>query len=107
MRSLSCAFGLCMTLSVPSAPAAAEPLEIDSIRRNGALSRHAWQPAFATATIGGMNVRAGVAIGLRGHVRDNLDRRFAPAVSVDLQGGRSLSLLPARGGAMLVWQAQR
>ena len=88
-------------------PASAGPFGIDALERNGALSRHVWEPAFAQVDVGGTKVAAGLAIGLRGPVRDQLDRRIAPALTVDLNRSGSLSLLPARDGAMLIWQSSR
>lgn len=105
LRALPAA--LICSLAAPAA-FAAPPIEIDGLQRNGALSRHVWRPDFARAEVGGLRVSAGVAIGLRGAVRDNLDRRVAPALSVELDRGASLSLLAGSGsGAMLVWQAAR
>jgi hypothetical protein len=77
------------------------------LQRNGALSRHVWQPEFAQTDIGGMRLSAGMAIGLRGAVRTNLDRSVSPALVLGTGRGESLSLLPARDGAMLVWQSAR
>lgn len=106
MRCLS-APALSMLLSLAAPAAWAGPIEIEGLERNGALSRRVWKPEFAKAEVGGLKVSAGVAIGLRGAVRANLDRSVAPALSVDLAHRGSLSLLPARDGAMLVWQSAR
>lgn len=96
-----------LVLLLAAAPAWARPFEIESLERNGALSRRVWEPSFAQVQVGGVKLAAGVAIGLRGPVREQLDRRIAPALSMDLNRGGSLSLLPARDGAMLVWQSSR
>ena len=103
-RTAPCLLGTLLVLA--SLPAAAEPwFERDDLRRNGAVSRHLWKPEMASAEWGGHRVSAGVAIGLRGAVRENLGRRVTPALTLELDRRSSLSLLPGNDGAMLVWQA--
>lgn len=87
-------------------PALSAPLEADTEwQRNGAVSRHLWVPGFARLDIAGVQLRPGLALGLRGSVRDNLGRRFAPAFTVDLGQHRSVALLHAGDrGAMIVFQ---
>lgn len=106
MRSLLLSL-VAMSCLLASRPAAAADAADLGLQRNGALSRHVWQPAFAQTEIAGMRVSAGVAIGLRGSVRANLDRSASPALVFDLGRSESLSLLPAHDGAMLVWQTAR
>ena len=77
----------------------------DELQRNGAVSRRLWKPEVASVEWGGMRVSAGVALGLRGPLQDQLGRRHTPALTLDLGGRSSLSLLPGNDGAMLVWQA--
>lgn len=87
-------------------PALATPLETDTEwQRNGAVSRHLWVPGFARLDIAGVQLRPGLALGLRGSVRANLGSRFAPAFTVDLGQHRRVALLHAGGrGAMIVFQ---
>lgn len=106
MRSLYLLAAVTMTCSLPAMPAHAGGSAEWGMQRNGALSRHVWQPEFAQTEIGGMRLSAGVAIGLRGAVKANLDRSVSPALVLGLERGASLSLLPARDGAMLVWQSR-
>lgn len=87
----------------------AEPwLDSDEWQRNGAVSRRLWKPDIASADWGGVRVSAGVALGLRGPLQDQLGRRHTPALTMEFGtefGTRSsLSLLPGNDGAMLVWQ---
>jgi hypothetical protein len=92
-------------LLLAGATAHAEPwFERDDLQRNGAVSRHLWQPEVASAQVAGLRVSAGVAIGLRGAVQSNLGRRYTPALTVHTGQRSSLSLLPGNDGAMLVWQ---
>lgn len=92
-------------LMLAGAAAHAEPwFERDDLHRNGAVSRHLWQPEVASTEVAGLRVSAGVAIGLRGAVQNNLGRRYTPALTVETGLRSSLSLLPGNDGAMLVWQ---
>lgn len=92
-------------LLLAGATAHAEPwFERDDLHRNGAVSRHLWQPDAASVEVAGLRVSAGLAIGLRGATRDNLGRRYTPALTVETGQRSSLSLLPGNDGAMLVWQ---
>ena len=88
-------------------PAAAHPvLDATEIRRNGALSRHVWAPEFARTELNGLRVSAGLALGLRGSIQANLDRRVAPAITVHTGDRSQLSVLWAGSrGAMVVWQS--
>lgn len=77
----------------------------DEFRRNGAVSRHLWAPQAARTEIAGQPVAFGVALGLRGPLRDQLGVRVAPAVHFALDRRSSMALLASgKGGAMLVWQ---
>ena len=89
-------------------PALAAPPESDTDwQRNGAVSRHLWVPAFARLDIAGVQLRPGLALGLRGSVQANLGRRFTPAFTVDLGRQRSVALLHAGDrGAMVVFQVR-
>lgn len=107
MRSLFLLAAVTMTCSLPALAAGPAVSSEPGLQRNGPLSRHVWQPAFAQTDIGGMRLSAGVAIGLRGAVKANLDRSVSPALVLGLGRGESLSLLPAHDGAMLVWQYAR
>lgn len=79
----------------------------DDLRRNGAVSRHVWTPDLATGEVAGLRVSAGLALGLRDTMKAQLGRSVTPALTVQLQGGSSLSLLPgSEGGAMLVLQTR-
>jgi hypothetical protein len=91
---------------LPAAAGAAPWFEGDGLQRNGALSRHVWRPDFATGRAGGVEVSAGIALGLRGHVRANAGRRAAPALTLQWDPRASVSVLPASGGAMFVLQVQ-
>ena len=93
-------------ITAAALPALAAPAFVgDTLRSNGALSRHAWTPAFAQADIAGWPVSAGLVLGLQGSIRTQLDRTVAPGLRVDLQGRSNLTLLAAgRRGTMLVWQ---
>jgi hypothetical protein len=74
-------------------------------QRYGAVSRHLWVPRFARLDIAGIQLRPGLALGLRGSVQANLGRRFAPALTVDLGQQRSVALLHAGDrGTMIVFQ---
>lgn len=88
-----------------AAAAQAEPwLDADDLQRNGAVSRRLWKPDVASAEIGGVRVSAGVALGLRGNLQEQLGRRHTPALTVDWGSRSTVSLLPGNDGAMLVWQ---
>lgn len=95
-----------LALLAGAASAQATPwLDSEDLQRNGAVSRHLWQPEFANAEVGGLHFSAGVAIGLRGAVQASVGRNVAPALMLDLGQRSSLSLLPTgNNGAMLVWQ---
>jgi len=83
----------------------AEPSSDDEFRRNGAVSRHLWAPQATRGELAGMPVSLGLALGLRGPLRDQLGARVAPAVQFELDRHSSMALLASgRGGAMLVWQ---
>lgn len=95
-------------LVVLCVPAAAAPLfGDDDLQRNGAVSRHLWTPDLANGRVANFRVSAGVALGLREHLRNNLGRNVAPAFTLHLGQDSSLSLLPAGNrGAMLVLQTR-
>jgi hypothetical protein len=79
----------------------------DDLQRNGAVSRHLWTPDLANGKVANFRVSAGVALGLRASLRDNLGRNVAPAFTLHLDQGTSVSLLPAGNrGAMLVLQTR-
>ena len=80
-------------------------LDADDLQRNGAVSRRLWKPDVASVQWGGVRLSAGVAFGLRGPLQDQLGRRHTPALTMELSGRSSLSLLPGNDGAMLVWQS--
>ncbi len=105
-RSLRTLAAACLAAVAAGACAAPEggTDEAPVLQRNGAVSRHFWSPGFASGEWGGSRFSAGLAVGLRGPVRDNLGRGVAPALSWQLEGRARLSLL-ARGdrGVMLVW----
>lgn len=96
----------CLAAAAAGATAAPEggAGEAPVLQRNGAVSRHFWSPAFASGEWGGSRFSAGLAVGLRGPVRDNLGGGIAPALTWQLEGRARLSVL-ARGerGVMLVW----
>ncbi len=96
---------LILALGAASAGWCSEASPDDEFRRNGAVSRHLWAPQATRTELGGMPVSQGVALGLRGPLRDQLGVRVAPAVHLSLDRRSSLSLLASgKGGAMLVWQ---
>jgi len=75
-------------------------------QRNGRLSRHLWKPDFASGRAGGVEVSAGVAVGLRGPVHATVGHRVAPALTLQWDRRASVSVLPAGGGAMFVLQVR-
>jgi len=86
----------------------AEPSYDDEFRRNGAVSRHLWAPQAARTEVAGMPVSLGLALGLRGPLRDQLGVSVAPALQFELDRHSNIALLASgRGGAMLVWQRNR
>ena len=87
-------------------PATAAPwFDGEALQRNGGLARHLWEPAFASTQVAGLPFSAGLAVGLRGAVRDQLDTRVAPTLTLQTGARSSVSLLAAGGrGAMLVLQ---
>lgn len=92
-------------LLLGSVAAQAEPwFDKDELQRNGAVSRRLWKPDMASADWGGVRISAGVALGLRGPLQEQLGRRHTPALTLDFGARSSLSLLPGNDGAMLVWQ---
>ncbi len=105
---MRCGFLVPVTAAVlllASVAAQAEPwLDSDELQRNGAVSRRLWKPDIASADWGGVRVSAGVALGLRGPLQDQLGRRHTPALTMEFGARNSLSLLPGNDGAMLVWQ---
>jgi hypothetical protein len=107
-EGMRCAHALTAALLAVAAPASAAPLfGGDDLQRNGALSRHVWTPGLASGEIADVRVSAGIALGLRGGVRDNLGRSVAAAFTLHLPRGSSVSLLPAGDrGAMLVLQTR-
>jgi len=75
--------------------------------RGDRLSRHHWRPDFARGHAGGVELSAGLALGLRSALRAEVGRRAAPAVTMQWNRGAGLSLLPIEsGGALLVLQMQ-
>lgn len=99
---------IAVLLAVACEQASCAPLfGADDLQRNGAVSRHIWTPDFASGEVMNRRVSAGVALGLRGSIQSNLGRSVAPALTMHLQGGSSISLLPAANrGAMLVLQTR-
>jgi hypothetical protein len=97
---------LTLALMAAAGPAlCGEPASDDEFRRNGAVSRHLWAPQATRTELAGVPVSLGVALGLRGHLRDQLGVRVAPAVHFELDRRSSMALLASgKGGAMLVWQ---
>jgi hypothetical protein len=108
MRPVTAARACCLTLALMSAAGPAlcgEPSSDDEFRRNGAVSRHLWAPQATRTELAGVPVSLGVALGLRGQLRDQLGVRVAPAVHFELDRRSSMALLASgKGGAMLVWQ---
>ncbi|MED5617723.1 hypothetical protein [Ideonella sp. BN130291] len=94
-----------MSLVVCSAAASAEPVAGGDFRRNGGVSHRLYVPS-ATDGIAGPSVSAGLALGLRGVVRQQLGRRLAPTLTMGVNDSTSVSLLAAPGkGAMVVLQS--
>jgi len=92
-------------LLLGAAAAQAEPwLDSDDLQRNGAVSRRLWTPESTSVKWGGVRLSAGVALGLRGTLKEQLGRRHTPALTMELGARSSVSLLPGNDGAMLVWQ---
>jgi len=86
-----------------SAPVAAQSLPVGELRHNGELSRRLFVPS-ATASVGSERVSAGLALGLKGPVRQQMGR-VAPAVTIDMSPSSKLSILGAPGkGAMVILQ---
>lgn len=108
MRPATTARSCFLTLALGAASAVGwcgEASPDDEFRRNGAVSRHLWAPQATRTELAGMPVSLGVALGLRGPLRDQLGVRVAPAVHLALDKRSSMSLLASgKGGAMLVWQ---
>lgn len=108
MRPVTATRACLLTLALAGASAGGwcgEASADDEFRRNGAVSRHLWAPQATRTEVGGMPVSLGVALGLRGPLRDQLGVRVAPAVHLSLDRRSSMSLLASgKGGAMLVWQ---
>jgi len=102
------AFALTGLLLAGRPAAAAPPLDVgEELRRNGAISRHFWAPEATTADVAGARVSAGVALGLRGPLRNQLGARLAPSIQFAFDRRSSLSVLASgRGGAAIVWQLQ-
>lgn len=89
-------------LGASAAAAAAPEREDGSLRRNGEVSRRLWTPEFAQ----GRGVSVGLALGLRGAVRQHLDRPVAPAITFELGDRAQLSVIAAPNrGAMVLLQA--
>ena len=105
MRPARACFLTIALLGAAGQAAWAEPSSDDEFRRNGAVSSHLWAPQAARTEVAGMPVSLGLALGLRGPLRDQLGVRVAPAVQFELDRRSSMALLASgRGGAMLVWQ---
>lgn len=106
MRPVAATRACFLTLALLGAAAPALCGESDDeFRRNGQVSRHLWAPQAARTEVGGVPVSLGVALGLRGHLKDQLGARVAPAVHFELDRSSSMALLASgKGGAMLVWQ---
>jgi hypothetical protein len=91
-----------VSLSVACAAASAEPVAGGDFRRNGGVSHRLYVPSATD----GKSVAAGVALGLRGVVRQQLGQRLAPTVTMGLNRSTSVSVLAAPGkGAMVVLQS--
>ncbi len=105
MASALATLTISATLALGAGPAtAAEPLfSGDDVAPNGEVSRRIWKPDFASAEAGGTRLSVGLALGLRGMVRDGLGRRATPALVMAFREGSSIALLPAGSQAMLVW----
>jgi len=81
----------------------AGPLPGGELQRNGEVSRHLYVPSVTDALLDN-RVAAGIALGLRGTLRQQLGPA-APAVSFDLTPNARVSVLAAPGkGAMLLLQ---
>lgn len=108
MRPVTAARACFLTLALAGAAGPAlcdEPSSHDEFRRNGAVSSHLWAPQATRTELAGVPTSLGVALGLRGPLRDRLGVRVAPAVHFELDRHSSMALLASgRGGAMLVWQ---
>src|SRR5262245_32332576 len=106
MRSMFVSCSLVLLGAAAAGSAAAAPLfGGDELERNGAISRHLWTPDLARHEIAGLRVSTGLALGLRGAIRDNLGRNVTPAIAIELRSGSTVALLPAgERGAMLVFQ---
>jgi hypothetical protein len=93
-------------LALLALPAAAQPAcGAEELRRHGAVAHRTWTPQFACGEVAGLRISAGLALGLRGSLRTQLDSKVVPAVMLQLDQRSNLSLLAAdKRGAMLVWQ---
>lgn len=101
-NSVLCTLALGLLTSIAAfADTLAQPA--GTLQANGEVSRRLWVPEFAQ----GRRVSAGLALGLRGSVRQQLDSRVAPAVTLRLDDEASVSVIGAPGrGVMLVWQGR-
>jgi len=97
------AIGATLVLGAAASPAAEPWFASDELSPNGEVSRRLWKPEFASTQAGGWRLSAGVALGLRGSLRERLGRRATPALVLALREGSSLALLPASDRTMLVW----
>lgn len=94
-----------LLLLVAGTAAAAPLLDTEELRRNGAVSRHLWTPDATSTEVAGMRLAVGLALGLRGPLRNQLGTRLAPSLSLQLDRHSSVSVLASgRGGAAIVWQ---
>lgn len=97
------AIALAATLCGLCAPSFAGPLLGGDLQRNGAVSHRLYVPAGA-ATVVDSRVGAGIALGLKGPLRQQLGAA-APALSFGVTPGTRLSVLAVPGkGAALVLQ---
>jgi hypothetical protein len=84
-------------------PSSAGPFLAGELQRNGAVSHRLYVPSAANAMFDD-RVAAGVALGLKGPLRQQLGPA-APVVSFDLTPSAKLSVLASPGkGTMLVLQ---
>lgn len=76
------------------------------LRSHGEVSRRLWVPSLGEGARHGP-VSAGLALGLKGPVRQQMGRSLAPAVTLRLNADAQLSLVAAPGkGAMVLLQTR-
>jgi hypothetical protein len=95
--------GVAASLHAEPTTAATSLGALGELRRNGELSRRLFVPRGAPSA--DERVSAGLAVGLKGAVRQQMGS-VAPSVSMRVSEGSKLSVLAAPGhGAMVVLQA--